>query len=186
MSEMKTFKEFHVERHGAWPGPKCMHYSDLFIMLCDSLADYVDTAMGKPPMPPPTQWAYDQACKALHKHRAEAERLRDVIDCGTNAITDALQLCRPDIERVRAMVRRMRREREMGETRDFDPAQETLEKLRGNIREELRVAHPITATEIHERLKHPAGSLSEATEKMLEPLIKRVAEILEEADRDNP
>ncbi len=40
----------------------------------------------------------------------EVQRLKDVIDCGCTAITDAINLGGPDIPRVKAMVRRMRRE----------------------------------------------------------------------------
>ena len=40
----------------------------------------------------------------------EIKRLRDVIDCGCNAILDAVRLGGPDIPRVEAMLRRMRRE----------------------------------------------------------------------------
>ena len=52
-----------------------------------------------------------QECEQVGpKAAAEIERLRDVIDCGCNAITDAVNLGGPDLIRVKAMVRRMRKE----------------------------------------------------------------------------
>lgn len=48
----------------------------------------------------------------------EIERLRDIIDCGCNAITDALNLGGPDLVRVGAMVRRMRSEMSGNRTKD--------------------------------------------------------------------
>ncbi len=41
---------------------------------------------------------------------AEIERLRDVIDCGCDAIRDAIACGRGDLSRIDAMQRRMRRE----------------------------------------------------------------------------
>ncbi len=53
----------------------------------------------------------DRRRKALFKEAAdEIGRLRDVIDCGCNAIRDAVALGGGDIKRIDAMQRRMRRE----------------------------------------------------------------------------
>ena len=48
----------------------------------------------------------------------EIERLRDVIDCGTNAIRDALAVSGGDLERIAAMQRRMRHEMSVCKTGD--------------------------------------------------------------------
>ncbi len=45
----------------------------------------------------------------------EIERLRAVIDCGCNAIRDAIAVSGGDLERIDAVQRRMRREMTMGD-----------------------------------------------------------------------
>jgi len=43
---------------------------------------------------------------------AEIQRLRNIIDCGCNAIRDAVAVSGGDLNRINAMQRRMRREME--------------------------------------------------------------------------
>lgn len=75
--------------------------------------------------PGPTQWAYDQACAALHKHRArgdDAERERDEaraeVDLGIRQRDAAVE----DVERLRAEVERLRAE--LAQIRDVQPCTE--------------------------------------------------------------
>lgn len=49
-------------------------------------------------------------CHTLRNAATEIERLRNVIDCGTNAIRDAIALGGGDISRINSMQRRMRKE----------------------------------------------------------------------------
>ena len=39
---MKTFREFCIERHGAWPGPAGARYSDIQMQIFEDMADYID------------------------------------------------------------------------------------------------------------------------------------------------
>ena len=81
----------------------------------DDIIDQINVAMKglrhTTPLP-----ATEQAHTTLGKALYEIERLRGVIDCGCNAIRDAVALGGSDIKRIDAVQRRMRREMSVGDT----------------------------------------------------------------------